>query len=640
MNPDVEKPTRAGRWPGLVLGTVLALGLLPAFILWEHVRLPFHNPWNVVGPLTKEQFNPNNNIVRFAMLLACPLFLILGLHFFARGRLGDLVFGPALESNPEPFGPPTPRGWSDLLLGCILILALNIPSYLTTGLLDSHHEGESLGTAVSYLHGQAPYRDFVFVHGVYDDPVRSALAFKLFGKSIGAARTLQSIHKLVVYALLGLFLLHLFRGRAVYAGLAFLVLLICQSQPFLAILPVTIPPRDIITFAFLLTVGALARVLEGQDARAGRLLPPAFLLGFWPVLGFWYSVDRGFYLSATFVVVLALVLLLLPGRSLRGLFVLGSAAGGGVGILVGLAILRGGMAAFVEFVFVVMPRYKELMDGYVFHVFEMPYLLATLLVAVNTFWVFRLFLCHVRAAGNRFLPGLREFARADLLTITLAALGVFFFRSALGRADITHLAYVTSPSVILFVYLVARSVLAPTLARPTAFRLARTGFLTAVVVLAVAGLVRVAAGGLLVWNFPYNVPDDEFIADDYKGLIRFLRSHLEDGDDFFAMTPEASWYYFLDRPSPTRFPVVWFAAPDFYQEEVVQELENHHVLYVLYRNKTSKMSDMDMQTRMPIIDRYLRRHYRPYRNFDHNELWVRKDFPADDVDGVAAHRIR
>jgi hypothetical protein len=45
------------------------------------------------------------------------------------------------------------------------------------------------------------------------------------------------------------------------------------------------------------------------------------------------------------------------------------------------------------------------------------------------------------------------------------------------------------------------------------------------------------------------------------------------------MTSEGSWYYFIEKACPTRFPVVWFASTTFYQEEIVSDLKNNNVKY-------------------------------------------------------------
>ena len=118
-------------------------------------------------------------------------------------------------------------GGTLLLLGYAVLLAINTPTYHAFGKFDPYHEGESLGSAISYLAGQQPYHDFVFFHGLIQDPLRSVWAFEIFGKSIGAERSFESFAKVVLWVLLAVFLDRLFQKKVwmVFFVLSFLAVL-------------------------------------------------------------------------------------------------------------------------------------------------------------------------------------------------------------------------------------------------------------------------------------------------------------------------------------------------------------------------------------------------------------------------------
>lgn len=88
---------------------------------------------------------------------------------------------------------------------------------------------------------------------------------------------------------------------------------------------------------------------------------------------------------------------------------------------------------------------------------------------------------------------------------------------------------------------------------------------------------RIFKADLIKKNFPFGIEDSKWIPADYKRTIAFLKNNIGENEDFLSMTNEAIWYYFIDRPSPVRFPVIWFAAPDFYQNEVVEDLKGKNV---------------------------------------------------------------
>jgi hypothetical protein len=121
------------------------------------------------------------------------------------------------------------------------------------------------------------------------------------------------------------------------------------------------------------------------------------------------------------------------------------------------------------------------------------------------------------------------------------------------------------------------------------------------------------------------VPDSAFVPQDYKTAIAFLKENLGPGENFMTLTNEASWYYYVGRPCPSRFLVVWFAMPDFYQREVVRDLETKGVKYILYRNSfwTNSIDSIPNEKRLPILFRYVNEHYRFCRDLNGNEIWIK-----------------
>src|SRR3972149_2263788 len=175
---------------------LFAAGLVIGSLLWNRIFLPFENPWGVTGPLTFISFNPANNVIRFLVFVSSPLLVLGAAYLLSTRRIREALF-----AAPRA-GSISGRGSLPLLLFLILfsaLVALNYPFNSYDESLDTFHEGETLGTSVSYEAGQVPYRDYVFAHGLYQDPLRSVVAFKLFGKSIAAARAFENLHELAAF---------------------------------------------------------------------------------------------------------------------------------------------------------------------------------------------------------------------------------------------------------------------------------------------------------------------------------------------------------------------------------------------------------------------------------------------------------
>ncbi|MEW6189871.1 MAG: hypothetical protein AB1466_07200 [Actinomycetota bacterium] len=93
-----------------------------------------------------------------------------------------------------------------ILFILLLVLFVSWSLNMTLGNypLDTFHEGETLGPAIMWQNNKVPYKDIFFVHGVFEDPLRSVLAFNIFGKSIGASRVLTNYLIVFAYLLLGI----------------------------------------------------------------------------------------------------------------------------------------------------------------------------------------------------------------------------------------------------------------------------------------------------------------------------------------------------------------------------------------------------------------------------------------------------
>jgi hypothetical protein len=123
-----------------------------------------------------------------------------------------------------------------------------------------------------------------------------------------------------------------------------------------------------------------------------------------------------------------------------------------------------------------------------------------------------------------------------------------------------------------------------------------------------------------------NVPDSEFVPLGYQRTVDVVRRELAEGETFFTFTSEASWYYLVHKASPVRFPVIWFAMPRYYQEEVVKDLASANVKLVLYRNAhwANRIDGFTSQERLPLVNKYILEHFTPYQVIDGNELWIRR----------------
>ena len=610
----------------LFLSVIFIAGIIIALFLSDKISLPFNNPWGVVGLLTVQQYNPANDILKFLIIITLPSllliagFILLKKHITFENINGKTDFGDDFFFRKGSAGKKLLVSLSFIF---VIIIPLNIQTYHSCGeTVDTFHEGETMGTALSYLAGDIPYKETIFVHGLFADPLRSVLAFRLFGRSIGAVRTLQSIIKLISFLLLFLALLKLFHNNYLYATGTFFILTVAIFLKFLLILP-----RDVTTFLFIYLFLTLNEIFEDNSKFSPlRFIILTFFYSLIPFASFAYSIDRGFYLSAVYILFSPLLFIVHNKKNFAKYFIPSSVSGIVSAILLLGYLLKWDFADFFTFTFLIMPKYKELMDGMIYPFSSLKFLFPIAIITLSLLWIVYAFL-NTPLQRNKIFIQVREFIKLHLIEIFLLVISVFFFRSALGRSAWEHITYSSTAIYILAVFISIRYFIHPFLSENRRFY--KLVFILTIISLSTviaAGTYRIFKNGLIAANFPYQTGDSEFIPANYKETIAFLNSNLDDDESFFTMTSEAMWYYFINKPSPTAFPVVWFAMPEFYQKRVIEDLESGNVKIVLYKNDfwTNAIDGFSSQERLPLIDSYIKKNYSLFKMIDDNKLWIRK----------------
>ena len=633
----------------ILLFTIFSVGITLGLFFWNKIELPFQNPWGVTGLLTQIRYNPANDLIRFTVFLLFPVMILPVIYFLNIRKFRDICFGQHsndFRCNISPKLPSLARKiFAVILVVFAILVAIYHPTYHSAGKFDPYHEGETLGTSVSYIHGKIPYKDFLFTLGIYQNPLRSAIAFSLFGRSIGSARTLQSIVKILTYVLLSVFLIKSYSGNYSYSLVTLIILILLHERIrfAVALIPQFIPTmyagfqvyvpqltlivaRDITTFSFLITIPLLQSFIMCREVNPKKFFIINFLFSFIPLASFGYSIDRGFYLFATYLIVSPVLYFFFFRRSIFRIHYLTSTFLGLLSaiLLLGL-LLRGGFVEFFKFTFLIMPRYKELSDGKVYPIHDIWFLVTCILIAANFYWVIFKLMKEFHLNSRKLVSSIKSFMEKYLIEFCLLLLSIFTFRSALGRSDWEHVAYNSPTTYILSAYIFIKYYFHNIIHR---YRLKKLfSYFLAFLIIYISSfyIYRIYNENLLVENFPLKIRDSEFIPDNYKATILFLRNNLSDEDEFVTMTWETSWYYFIDKPCPVRFYDVWLATPYFYQNEIVEGLRKSNVKFILYKNdsKSNRFDGFSNEIRLPKVIDYIKQNYVFFKKIDDNEIWIK-----------------
>jgi len=627
----------------LLLVAVFTLGISLGLFFWGKITLPFENPWGLVGGLTVAKYNPTNDSIRFAVFLLLPLLILTTIYLLNIRSLSDIYFGGGKADNlvqdlsdDLPLPSINKKIFVMILLCYAVISSVNIPNYRSTGLFDAMHEGETLGPAISYMAGEKPYKDIIFLHGVFENPVRSVVAFKLFGKSIGSVRALESIIKVFLFIMLSIFLMKIFRGNYLYYLIVFLTLTLFYKHLFgFSRRIMFFKTMDITTFSFLVTIPVLYSFTNLKQIDVKKFVTTVFFFSFIPLASFGYSADRGVYLFTTYIIVSPILYFLFFHKSaFRTHYLVSSFLGLLSAVFLLNVLFRGAFYDFFEYTFLILTKYRELQGGFIYPIHEIAYLVVCILIAANAFWVTYKFIQELHLNNRKFKVAFRRFIEKYFIEFCLLLMSVFFYKSALGRSDWMHVGYSSPLTYILSMYILIKHYIHGMLQKNSlkTFKKILTYAITFVVVLgSVGGVYRIYKKDLLTKQFPINIEDSEFILEKYKATISFLKNNLKDDEKFFTFTNEACWYYFIDQPAPTRFPCLIYAAPSFYQLEVVEDLKKANIKYVLYTNTDwfnsvsgFKFEGFSNEVRFPIVLDYLKKNFVFYKKIDDNEIWIRK----------------
>ena len=508
-------------------------------------------------------------------------------------------------------------------------------SYASTAQLsqwiDLFHRGESIGPASDYLRGKVPFRDVFALHGMLEDGQLDAWLMQLFGRSLEVAVTRTVI--------LGSFL-----GVAIW----FLGVAVFRSVP-LALLCVAMGSWT--TAENNRTLFQVAAVALFWHALQRRSRVAAVLSGAFAGVALFFSYEIGLYTIAGALA--ASLLLWIASRRVTwdGLapaqaavfFLLGTALGAAPFAI--FLAMHGALDDFVVTSFVTIP-------GIIDAVWSLPFpdLVSTFRRNLNlhtladfVLWEkFHLIVSPLTIAVAAIYSIDRWLRRrTDMFDFALLVLTVFAAvaqRTAFGRASFTHqyfAAFLIGPLLVLLAVLVVRML------RET-WRGGGEGTRAFVVAIAVAVVPVIA---VLFW-----IPDlvngrlHEFIR--YSGRVlrvdrephaeevqwritdvtRNIRELTRSGEPIFDFSNQPAFYFFADRPNPTRFYQIPILSPRAFQAETIQALERARPKVVIRRSPElfDQFDGVTNDLRAQAVSAYLDDTYHFYRSVRGVELWTRR----------------
>jgi len=508
-------------------------------------------------------------------------------------------------------------------------------SYVSTAQLsqwiDLFHRGESIGPASDYLRGKVAFRDVFALHGMLEDGLLDAWLMELFGRSleVAIARTV------IIGAFLGVAIWYL--GIAVFESIPLALVCVAMGSWTTA--------ENNRTF-FQVAAAALFWNALKRRSRAS-----AIFSGIFAGVAVFFSYEIGLY-SIAGAVAASLVIWIASKRvQWNGLAPLTAVIFFAIGVVIGIApfvtylALNGALDDFLLTAFSTIPHIIDAVWSLPF-----PDLVSTFRKDLNLhtlaefvlFEKFHLIVSPLTIAIALIYSIVRWLRRrTDMFDFALLVMTVFATiaqRTAFGRASFRHqyfAAFLIGPLMVLLAVLLVRAL-------RNLWRDKNEGTRAFVVSIAVMTIPIVA---VLFW-----IPDlvnarlHDFIR--YTGRVqrierdanaemvqwritdvtKHLRALTRRGEPVFDFSNQPAFYFFADRPNPTRFYQIPIASPPAFQAEIIRALEKSKPKVIIRRSPElfDQFDGVTNELRAQALAAYIDDAY----VFDHNvrgvELWTRR----------------
>lgn len=496
--------------------------------------------------------------------------------------------------------------------------------------IDLFHRGETLGPASDYLRGKAPYREVFALHGMLEDGLLDAWLMQIFGRSldVAIARTV------VVGGFLAVSLWYL--GIALFRSIPFATVVVAMSSWTTA--------ENNRTF---FQVGAVALFWAGVSRRKPVGVVAS---GVFAAIALFFSYEIGLYTIAGALATAAILEIFRRRVEWNGLSPLPIAGLFAAGLVIGSTPFvvylasRGSLVEFFSNSFIVIPAIIDAVWSLPFpdvvSTFRSNLNLHTLadFILWDKFHLIVSPLTIAIATVYSIERWLRR--RTDLLDHALLVVAIFAAvaqRTAFGRAEFRHqyyAAFLIGPLLVTLGIVLVRRLRETWREREEGTR----AFIAAIIA------VTIIVIGVLFW-----IPDllNNRIDDLIHYQARQLRIHLDSraeevrqrieavsseitrlarrGEPIFDFSNQPAFYFFADRPNPTRFYQVPILSPIRFQAETIGALERARPKVIIRTSPEGfdMFDGVPNSLRAQAVSAYIDDCYRFYKSVRGVELWTR-----------------
>lgn len=497
--------------------------------------------------------------------------------------------------------------------------------------VDLFHRGEAIGPASDYLRGKVPFRDVFALHGMLEDGQLDAWLMRLFGRSLEVA----VMRTVVVGAFLGVAIWYL--GLAVFRSIPLALICVAVGSWTTA--------ENNRTFFQVAAVALFWTALQGRNRTA------AFFSGVVAGVALFFSYEIGLYTIVGAIgaaIVIAIIARRVPWDGLPPLhaaiaFVAGTLAGA-LPFTVYLAI-NGALDDFLVTSFVTIPRIIDAVWSLPF-----PDIVTTFRKNLNLhtladfiLWEKFHLIVSPLVIGIAAVYAIQRviLRKVELLDYALIVMTVFATvaqRTAFGRASFRHqyfAAFLIGPLIVLLVLLLVRRLSALWReggqgTRAFIAALALTAIPTVAVLFWIPDLINSRIHDFIrYYGRVMRVDHDQHaqeVAWRIEDVSKEIRALTKPNEPIFDFSNQPAFYFFADRPNPTRYYQVPIFSPARMQAETIRALERSRTKVIIRRSPElfDQFDGVTNDLRAQAVSAYIDEMYSFHRTVRGVELWTRR----------------
>ena len=116
-----------------------------------------------------------------------------------------------------------------------------------------------------------------------------------------------------------------------------------------------------------------------------------------------------------------------------------------------------------------------------------------------------------------------------------------------------------------------------------------------------------------------NYNDSSFLNKDYNEFLRYYQNLTKNEECVTIFTNEVAIYYFLKKPSCSKYYFMWTASPKEIQNQMIVDISKKKPTYILYKSDSDLFYDSDKS--LVHVNTFIKKNYLFYEKFKNWEIF-------------------